>query len=61
MKIVNLPRPLTAEEFEIMMSELELAGDWMREQLALRHARSAPVRPASGNDEGVSNSDDQEG
>ncbi|GBH08815.1 hypothetical protein [Pseudomonas syringae] len=61
MKTFNVPRPLTAEEFEIMMSELDLASDWMREQLALRHARSVPVLPASGNQEAICSSDDQEG
>jgi hypothetical protein len=46
MKTGKLPRPLTADEYEKMMSEFDLASVWMREQLALRHARSAPGLPA---------------
>ncbi|ARD13735.1 MULTISPECIES: hypothetical protein [Pseudomonas] len=47
----NMPRPSTAEEFEKMMTEFDLAGEWMREQLALGHGAMTSLPLASAEDE----------
>ncbi|MDY1046975.1 hypothetical protein SOM55_09195 [Pseudomonas coleopterorum] len=51
METDDLPRRLTAEEFDAVMFEFDQAGAWMSEQLALGRAELAPVLPARGNDE----------
>ena len=41
----NMPRRLTTEEFDSMMLEFDMAGDWMCKHLAQKRAQSQLTGP----------------
>lgn len=47
----NIPRPLTAHEFEAMMRELDEAQDWMLDQLKQRRVAQEQLHVPSETDQ----------
>lgn len=45
MEPLSMPRRLTTEEFDSMMHEFDMAGDWMCKQLAQKRAQSQLAGP----------------
>ncbi len=54
MEANQVPRALTDEEFDSMMREFELAGDWMLERLAQRRQQSQATTRAGRDADGCS-------
>lgn len=55
-KCQHMPRPLTFAEYEQMMSELDEAEEWMRDQMKVKSTASILSRSLRNNDWATSGS-----
>jgi len=55
-----MPRRLTTQEFDSMMHEFDMAGEWMRKQLVQKRAQSqlAGPEPLSQGADSITRSED---
>lgn len=60
METLNMPRRLTTQEFDSMMHEFDMAGEWMCKQLVQKRAQSqlAGPEPLSQGADSITRSED---